>query len=810
MIIKKIHINGFGKLQNADFDFSEGINIIVGNNESGKSTLHKFIEAMFFGFLKPYAKNKVYTADYERYLPWISQSYSGTVTYSYRGKDYTLFRNFSKRSEKITLTDELTGEDVTHLLGFDTVSRLPEPGKHMGVNKTLFENTVSIAQLQSVTKQELAKETGELLVNAAMTKTSDVSYKRALEELTAKINEVGTKRQSRSKMGLAASRIEELESEYNAASSALKETQELLEKARSAKSSAGKLQLKKEHLEKQREAVRAKAVVEKYEKFLNAKNEALSLKKQLNFRVNLTEEEYERYVSLNAMLKETNEQLENAEEEEKKLKNVIQSLSAKKEKLAQASSFGAQTLKEDSLLFSGILSVLKKIKKTGADEKLDRAKEKITKQNKLKKAFLITAACLTGAGLAVLLVSLFTPNKLYPYSAVLAGLAVLAFVGWYCAFLQGQKLVLTYDKYDTVLQKSLSYEIKCKAQLDALKEKYAADSYAKLRDLFANAESLYEEERKTQAALNKAEAAQNENSRRKAELKAKAEHYAMVTGTILKQAGAKDEEELKQFLLFVRGRGELSARLSACIDTMKECLGEGDEEDLSALAESSKEAAGRCPDGVSIDELERKISLINEQLFAASQQAAELRGRASESENAHRSPNVILEEKAVWEKKLEETRQLSDAYRLAYDTIVKISSEIHGDFAQIFNDYVSEAAAGITGGKYTDVKTDESFRISVRDDATGKIVPAEELSGGAVDQLYFAARFAAAELMLTDKSIPLILDDCFVQYDAERLANALKFISSAAAERQVIMFSCRCTEAEIMRENGIKFKEIKL
>ena len=49
-----------------------------------------------------------------------------------------------------------------------------------------------------------------------------------------------------------------------------------------------------------------------------------------------------------------------------------------------------------------------------------------------------------------------------------------------------------------------------------------------------------------------------------------------------------------------------------------------------------------------------------------------------------------------------------------------------------------------------------------------------------------------------------------MQYDEQRLTNALKFISSAAGKRQVILFSCRSTEAKIMQELGIKFKEIKL
>ena len=49
MIINKLKINGFGKLENKEIELNDKINIIKGDNESGKSTLLKFISSSLYG-----------------------------------------------------------------------------------------------------------------------------------------------------------------------------------------------------------------------------------------------------------------------------------------------------------------------------------------------------------------------------------------------------------------------------------------------------------------------------------------------------------------------------------------------------------------------------------------------------------------------------------------------------------------------------------------------------------------------------------------------------------------------------------------
>ena len=71
MQIKNIRINNFGKLKNKNIELNNGINIIFGENESGKSTLLKFISSMFYGASKN--KNGERISDFEKYTPWIDR-----------------------------------------------------------------------------------------------------------------------------------------------------------------------------------------------------------------------------------------------------------------------------------------------------------------------------------------------------------------------------------------------------------------------------------------------------------------------------------------------------------------------------------------------------------------------------------------------------------------------------------------------------------------------------------------------------------------------------------------------------------------
>lgn len=74
MKILNLKINGFGKLSNREVKLTDGINLVYGENESGKSTLLKFIMGMFYGMSRN--KNGKFMPDFERYTPWDGGEYS--------------------------------------------------------------------------------------------------------------------------------------------------------------------------------------------------------------------------------------------------------------------------------------------------------------------------------------------------------------------------------------------------------------------------------------------------------------------------------------------------------------------------------------------------------------------------------------------------------------------------------------------------------------------------------------------------------------------------------------------------------------
>lgn len=69
MVIRRLKIKNFGKIRNRDMELIPGINVLYGENESGKTTTHTFIRSMFYGVRRlrgKAAQNDTYT----KYEPW--------------------------------------------------------------------------------------------------------------------------------------------------------------------------------------------------------------------------------------------------------------------------------------------------------------------------------------------------------------------------------------------------------------------------------------------------------------------------------------------------------------------------------------------------------------------------------------------------------------------------------------------------------------------------------------------------------------------------------------------------------------------
>ena len=96
MEIKNIKINNYGTLKQKEINLENNINIIYGKNESGKSTLLNYLKNIFYGISKN--KNGKEISDYEKYLPWVGEDFSGKIKYQLNnGNTFEIFRDFNKK-----------------------------------------------------------------------------------------------------------------------------------------------------------------------------------------------------------------------------------------------------------------------------------------------------------------------------------------------------------------------------------------------------------------------------------------------------------------------------------------------------------------------------------------------------------------------------------------------------------------------------------------------------------------------------------------------------------------------------------------
>lgn len=86
MKIQNIKINNYGNLKQKEIYLKNNINIIYGKNETGKSTLLNYLKNIFYGISKN--KNGKELSDYEKYLPWTGEEFSGKIKYELNNKKY--------------------------------------------------------------------------------------------------------------------------------------------------------------------------------------------------------------------------------------------------------------------------------------------------------------------------------------------------------------------------------------------------------------------------------------------------------------------------------------------------------------------------------------------------------------------------------------------------------------------------------------------------------------------------------------------------------------------------------------------------
>ncbi len=174
MIIKDISLTNFGKFSHKIVSLEPGLNIVYGENEAGKTTLHTFIRGMLFGIEKQ--RGKASGKDlYTKYEPWENPAnYQGMMRIENEGVNYRIERNFSKQHKSFRVVDEDEGKELSE----SEIEAL-----FSGLDENCYYNTISISQMGSVTDKELEVILKNHAANLGSTKSMEIDIKKAFSDL---------------------------------------------------------------------------------------------------------------------------------------------------------------------------------------------------------------------------------------------------------------------------------------------------------------------------------------------------------------------------------------------------------------------------------------------------------------------------------------------------------------------------------------------------------------------------------------------------------------------------------------------------
>ena len=184
MKIKSLKINGFGKIKDKEIFLTDGINVIYGENETGKSSMLKFITSMLYGASKN--KNGREISDFDKFKPWKSDEFSGKIRYTLDiGRTYEVYREFKKKNPIIF------DESMTDISKQFTVTKngIDFFYDQTGIDEETFFNT-------AITEQEgikLSKSSQNSIIqkisNLISSGDDNISYKKSVDKITKAQNE---------------------------------------------------------------------------------------------------------------------------------------------------------------------------------------------------------------------------------------------------------------------------------------------------------------------------------------------------------------------------------------------------------------------------------------------------------------------------------------------------------------------------------------------------------------------------------------------------------------------------------------------
>lgn len=783
MKIKSICISSFGGLKDKHLDFSDGLNIIYGDNENGKSTVMAFIKMMFYGTERSSAQLSKNLR--KKYAPWDGSPMAGSVDFELENKNYRIEREFksSNSTDKVTVTDLDLG---------DKTAAPPDVGLQIfGLSAAAFERSVFVGQLGiPENDSSAASEINSKLSNMVSSADESVSYDTVEKRLTKAKLALMSKRGQAGEYDKNLKRVSMLSDELKKAESVYSEHEKY-------KTDAAALSAEIENGYKKIAVIKAK--LEEEQDIKNAEK----LKKLIK-----TKEELDR---LNTSLKLSDGGLLDEQFVSKlrfcisKLDNIKVSYDAangEAERLREslritASSDGNAAVERSAKLAEevksyedGIAAVKAEIKENNRLYNELSAKEYEVK--KKRKGINVPLAIISL--LLFSLVAVFVVFKSYIISAVFVGLFLLLLCLSFVLRPYNKKAIEEFG-YQLNAVKLKSENLKDKET--GLIQKFAAASAGleAVNAALGNGSTLLKAQEKQLAESEKR--AENmrlalENSEK--ELKELFSRYKTADNTedikeqldgLAEKAAA--QKEIKQRLNYlVKDLGNISyEEAQKKLDSLPQ---NAENEDFSALK-------------TELEKLTKETAELKQALIRIETEDKERLKTAPE-------PEMLKKEITSLESVTKNQLEFCRAADIALDTLKDSFAEMRRSYGSVLEKKAGKIFGELTNGAYGGMQISKSFDINAEKSGVFGGKELAFLSSGTIDQAYLSLRLALSELMLENsEKLPIFLDDALSQYDDLRTKTALKYLKKYSENEQIIMFTCHRFISDTAANTGAVCKD---
>ncbi len=260
MRLCEVVIDGYGRLSDCSLNFGPGLQVVIGPNERGKSTVRCFVTDMLYGQKRDGAQ-ALYEESNALRLPWTRpECYGGRLLYELdNGARIEVRRTFHRGREQVRVFDVQQDRDITALFPVLANREIDFARAHLGLGKAVFVNAATIGHLSldGLGDQDALDEIRDRLLAIADSGAGGRSADAALRALSARIESIGRPDVRNRPLPMAAARLAALNEEYARGAAARRELADLARRRGALKRRAADLET--EHALVENAVARARA-----------------------------------------------------------------------------------------------------------------------------------------------------------------------------------------------------------------------------------------------------------------------------------------------------------------------------------------------------------------------------------------------------------------------------------------------------------------------------------------------------------------------------------------------------------------------